>query len=84
MYYFCNEIKNNVIAEEKMFTDNRKLITKDFLAKNGFYAQDNYYTFADLKDTESEADELCVINYIHKLQHAMKTIQYDDYLKCLN
>ena len=34
--------------EEKMFTDERMPITKEFLVKNGFHKQDNYYTIADL------------------------------------
>ena len=31
-----------------MFTDDRMLITKEFLVKNGFHSQDNYYAIADL------------------------------------
>lgn len=34
--------------EEKMFTDERMPITKEFLVKNGFHSQDNYYAIADL------------------------------------
>lgn len=34
--------------EEKMFTDDRMPITKEFLEKNGFHWQNNYYTIADL------------------------------------
>lgn len=34
--------------EEKMFTDDRVPITKEFLVKNGFHGQNNWYTIADL------------------------------------
>ena len=34
--------------EEKMFTDDYMPISKEFLVKNGFHGQDNYYTIADL------------------------------------
>ena len=34
--------------EEKMFADDRMPITKEFLVKNGFHSQDNYYAIADL------------------------------------
>ena len=37
--------------EEKMFTDERMPITKEFLEKNGFHSQDNYYAIADLSKT---------------------------------
>ena len=37
--------------EEKMFTDDRTPITKEFLVKNGFHKQDNYYVIADLSKT---------------------------------
>lgn len=39
--------------EEKMFTDERMPITKEFLVKNGFHSQDNYYAIADLSKTNS-------------------------------
>lgn len=37
--------------EEKMFTDDRMPITKEFLAKNGFHRQNNYYAIANLSKT---------------------------------
>ena len=37
--------------EEKMFTDERMPITKEFLENNGFHKCDNYYTIADLSKT---------------------------------
>lgn len=39
--------------EEKMFTDERMPITKEFLVKNGFHSQDNYYAITDLSKTNS-------------------------------
>jgi len=37
--------------EGKMFTDDYMPITKEFLVKNGFHKQDNYYTIAGLAKT---------------------------------
>ena len=39
--------------EEKIFTDDRKLITKEFLLQNGFHGQDDYYAIADLSKADS-------------------------------
>ena len=39
--------------EEKMFTDDRMPITKEFLMKNGFHGKDEYYTIGDLSKTDS-------------------------------
>ena len=41
--------------KEKMFTDDRLPITKEFLVKNGFRGQDDYYYYviADLSKTDS-------------------------------
>lgn len=41
--------------KEKMFTDDRMPITKEFLEKNGFHGQDDYYYYviADLSKTDS-------------------------------
>ena len=39
--------------EEKMFTDDRKPITKEFLLQNRFHSQDNYYAIADLSKADS-------------------------------
>lgn len=41
--------------EEKMFTDDRMPITKEFLEKNGFHGQDDYYYYviADLSKTDN-------------------------------
>ena len=39
--------------EEKIFTDDRKPITKDFLLQNGFHGQDDYYAIADLSKADS-------------------------------
>ena len=41
--------------EEKLFTDDRMPITKEFLEKNGFHGQDDYYYYviADLSKTDS-------------------------------
>ena len=42
--------------EEKMFTDDRMPITKEFLIKNGFHKQDNYYVIADLSKLSKAYD----------------------------
>ena len=39
--------------EEKIFTDDRKLITKEFLLQNGFHGQDDYYAISDLSKADS-------------------------------
>lgn len=51
--------------EEKMFTDDRMPITKEFLVKNGFHSQDNYYAIADL----SKADSFWSIKIIFATEH---------------
>lgn len=51
--------------EEKLFTDDRKPITKEFLVKNGFHSQDNYYAIADL----SKADSFWSIKIIFATEH---------------
>ena len=39
--------------EEKIFTDDCKPITKEFLLQNGFHGQDDYYAIADLSKADS-------------------------------
>ena len=58
--------------EEKMFTDDRKPITKEFLLQNGFHGQDDYYAIADLSKADSSwsikiifaSEQPTYINYI--------------------
>ena len=51
--------------EEKMFTDDRKPITKEFLVQNGFHSQDDYYAIADL----SKADSFWSVKIIFASEH---------------
>ena len=51
--------------EEKMFTDDRMPITKEFLLQNGFHSQDDYYAIADL----SKADSFWSIKIIFATEH---------------
>ena len=51
--------------EEKIFTDDRKPITKEFLVQNGFHGQDDYYAIADL----SKADSFWNIKIIFASEH---------------
>ena len=51
--------------EEKIFTDDRKPITKEFLLQNGFHGQDDYYAIADL----SKADSFWSIKIIFASEH---------------
>ena len=51
--------------EEKIFTDDRKPITKDFLLQNGFHGQDDYYAISDL----SKADSFWSIKIIFATEH---------------
>ena len=51
--------------EEKMFTDVSMPITKEFLVKNGFHSQDNYYVIADL----SKANGFWSIKIIFATEH---------------
>lgn len=59
--------------EEKMFTDDRVPITKEFLVKNGFHGQDNYYYYviADL----SKADSFWSIKIIFATEQPTYIIQ---------
>lgn len=58
--------------EEKMFTDDRMPITKEFLLQNGFHGQDDYYAIADLSKANSfwsakiifASEQPTYINYI--------------------
>lgn len=52
--------------EEKIFTDDRKPITKEFLLQNGFHGQDDYYAIADL----SKADSFWSIKIIFASEHS--------------
>ena len=48
--------------EEKISTDDRMPITKEFLVQNGFHCQGDYYAIADL----SKADSFGVLKlYLH-------------------
>ena len=51
--------------EEKIFTDDCKPITKEFLLQNGFHGQDDYYAIADL----SKADSFWSIKIIFAFEH---------------
>ena len=59
--------------EEKIFTDDRKPITKEFLLQNGFHSQDNYYAIADL----SKADSFWSIKIIFASEHPTYIIQIE-------
>ena len=58
--------------EEKIFTDDRMPITKEFLVQNGFHGQDDYYAIADLSKANSfwsvknifASEQPTYINYI--------------------
>ena len=58
--------------EEKMFTDDRKPITKEFLLQNGFHCQGDYYAIADLSKADGfwsikiifASEQPTYINYI--------------------
>ena len=58
--------------EEKIFTDDCKPITKEFLLQNGFHGQDDYYAIADLSKADSfwsikiifASEQPTYINYI--------------------
>lgn len=52
----------------KMFTDDRVPITKEFLVKNGFHKQDNYYTIADLSKL-SKTNDFWVIQIRFATEH---------------
>lgn len=51
--------------EEKIFTDDRMPITKEFLEKNGFHSKNNYYAIADL----SKADGFWNVNITFATEH---------------
>ena len=59
--------------EEKMFTDDRKPITKEFLLQNGFHGQDDYYAIADL----SKADSFWSIRIIFASEQPTYIIQIE-------
>ena len=59
--------------EEKMFTDDRMPITKEFLVQNGFHSQDDYYAIADL----SKADSFWSIKIIFATEHPTYIIQIE-------
>ena len=59
--------------EEKIFTDDRKPITKEFLLQNGFHSQDDYYAIADL----SKADSFWSIKIIFASEHPTYIIQIE-------
>ena len=58
--------------EEKIFTDDCKPITKEFLLQNGFHGQDDYYAISDLSKADSfwsikiifASEQPTYINYI--------------------
>ena len=62
--------------EEKIFTDDRMPITKEFLLQNGFHGQDDYYAIADL----SKADSLWSI----KIIFASEQPTYINYIEIKN
>ena len=51
--------------EEKIFTDDRKPITKEFLVQNGFHCQGDYYAIADL----SKANSFWSVKIIFATEH---------------
>ena len=59
--------------EEKIFTDDRKPITKEFLLQNGFHGQDDYYAIADL----SKADSFWSIKIIFASEQPTYIIQIE-------